>query len=258
MNDHCFNVLGWMRAVGWCQKMRMRENLSFFSPPKLCIKFRIQYKNRTQICPKSDMSLHKIIISNSYVMNVWLPKSAHYVGSSTLLCSSYVVSIRIQWISSLWIALYFISNASICITHESVCDEQESFTIHPVLLFLLLLGLLFLLVQVNVRRLHPNDGLVEQPEGLFDMFGLHLNEAETVWDRCIVGQSAPLGWKGVVWDVATPSPPRHSSASGPCSQTDGSCSPAGARWSSRLIWSRRSRLSVSSACTAPRWNPPTL
>lgn len=44
----------------------------------------------------------------------------------------------------------------------------------PTVLLLLLLLQLLVLLQVDVRRLHSDDGLVEQAEGFLHVFRLHL------------------------------------------------------------------------------------
>lgn len=51
------------------------------------------------------------------------------------------------------------------------CDIITTVVLLLLLLFLLQL---LLLVQVNVGRLHPDDGFVQEAESFLHMFGLHL------------------------------------------------------------------------------------
>lgn len=52
-------------------------------------------------------------------------------------------------------------------------EREDNCTIHLIIVFLLH-GLLFLLIQINIRSLDPNNGLVQQPESLLDMLRLNL------------------------------------------------------------------------------------
>lgn len=52
-----------------------------------------------------------------------------------------------------------------------VCYTIIGFTF---LLLLLLLLQLIVLFKVDIRRLHSDDGLVQEAEGFFYVFGLHL------------------------------------------------------------------------------------
>lgn len=54
---------------------------------------------------------------------------------------------------------------------------SESVCVSTILLLLLLLHFV-LLLQVNVGRLHSDDGFVQETEGFLHMFGLHLKEME--------------------------------------------------------------------------------
>lgn len=53
---------------------------------------------------------------------------------------------------------------------------SESVCVSTILLLLLLHFVL--LLQVNVGRLHSDDGFVQETEGFLHMFGLHLKEME--------------------------------------------------------------------------------
>lgn len=55
---------------------------------------------------------------------------------------------------------------------------SESVCVSTILLLLLLLLHFVLLLQVNVGRLHSDDGFVQETEGFLHMFGLHLKEME--------------------------------------------------------------------------------
>lgn len=50
--------------------------------------------------------------------------------------------------------------------------------VFTILLLLRLLLHFILLVQVDVGRLHSDDGFVQEAEGLLHVFGLHLKETE--------------------------------------------------------------------------------
>ena len=70
---------------------------------------------------------------------------------------------------------------------------------------------IFLLLQVDIRLIDPNDGLVEEPERLLNMFGLHLILAVHAGD--------PLGETDHGLELSDCDPPRRLGRAAPVTLT---------------------------------------
>lgn len=69
--------------------------------------------------------------------------------------------------------------------------RASDFTTICRLLLLIFLLKFLLLIQVNVRRLHPNDGFVQEAESFLYMFWLHLRAKK---ENLIVLHTLSLFW----------------------------------------------------------------
>lgn len=87
------------------------------------------------------------------------------------------ISVTVDSVDSVWDVHAYNRKVSGQLSACTVCMETNMHTYvsgeRPTVLLLLLLQLVVLL-QVDVRRLHSDDGLVEETEGFLHVFGLHL------------------------------------------------------------------------------------